>query len=694
LAKNLVIVESPAKAKTLERYLGRRFKVAASMGHVRDLPKSKLGVDIEAGFEPGYITIRGKGKVLDKLRKAAKSAETVYIATDPDREGEAIAWHLLTALKMEDGQAVRVAFNEITQEAVKKAIENPRTVNQPLVDAQQARRVLDRLVGYKLSPLLWRKVRPGLSAGRVQSGAVKMIVDRERERDAFDPEEYWTIDADFAVGEETFTAALAEIAGEKPTLSDAETVDEIMNRMPREGYRVTRVDREEAKRYPSAPFNTSSLQQEASRRLRMKATRTMQVAQQLYEGLPLGDKGEHTGLITYMRTDATRVSSEAVGRTAEYVKERFGAKYSEPRVQRGRKKQGAQDAHEAIRPTDVRLTPDEMKSHLNRSQHRLYRLIWERFVASQMTPAIYDETEVSLESGEFRFTASGRVMKFPGFRALFANAEDDGALPPMEEGVAVQLLEVLPAQHFTQPPARYTEATLVRALEEEGIGRPSTYAPIIDTIQRRGYVATEDNHFHPTELGILVNELLEEYFLDVVDLGFTAQVEERLDEIEEGELDWTQVVSEFWQPFAEDLEKAEEELERVEVPEQETDIECEKCGRTMVIKYGRYGKFIACPGYPECKNSMPYFERTDVTCPLCGGEIVKKISRKGRAFWGCQGYPECDFVVFDEPSSEECPDCGTFMVKKRTKRKGSFLRCSNKECGREVTPAEDAERSE
>ncbi|MFO7941827.1 MAG: type I DNA topoisomerase [Bacillota bacterium] len=692
MAKNLLIVESPAKARTLERYLGRSFKVAASMGHVRDLPKSKLGVDIENNFAPRYITIRGKGKVLDKLRKAVKSADKIYLATDPDREGEAIAWHLQHALKLEGDESIRVTFNEITKSAVKGALKKPRTIDRALVDAQQARRILDRLVGYKLSPLLWKKVRPGLSAGRVQSGAVKMIVDRERERDAFVPEEYWTLEGTFSAGDEQFNAKLAYVDGEEPVLSDESTVEAILERMPREQYQVVAVDKEEKKRYPSAPFNTSSLQQEASRRLRMKATQTMRTAQQLYEGLPLGDRGEHTGLITYMRTDATRVSREAVDNTAKYVRESFGARYSEPRVQRG-KARGTQDAHEAIRPTDVHLTPDEVKPYLNSSQQRLYTLIWQRFVASQMTPAIYDETTVSLQSSDFVFQASGKVMKFPGFRALFPNSEDDNALPLLEVDARVNLLEILPAQHFTQPPARYTEASLVRALEEEGIGRPSTYAPIIDTVQRRGYVALEDNHFLPTELGQLVNELLEEYFADVVDLGFTAEVEEKLDEIEEGDLNWTEVVEEFWKPFSEDLDTAEEELDKVEIPEEETDIICEKCGRTMVVKYGRYGKFIACPGYPECKNSMPYFEKTDVTCPVCGGEIIKKFSRKGKPFWGCSNYPECDFVVFDEPSEEKCPDCGSFMVKKRTKKKGAFLRCSNKECGREVTPAEDADLS-
>jgi len=691
LAKKLVVVESPAKARTLEQYLGRGYKVAASMGHVRDLPKSKLGVDIENGFSPRYITIRGKGKVLDKLRKAAKASDEVLLATDPDREGEAIAWHLLEALKIDDAKPIRVAFNEITRDAVRNAIDNPRTVNQALVDAQQARRVLDRLVGYKLSPLLWRKVRPGLSAGRVQSGAVRMIVDREREREAFVPEEYWTVEAEFSAQGDALRAKLHLVDDAEPDLSSGEAVEALLDRMPEDGYQVAAIDREESKRYPQAPFNTSSLQQEASRRLRMKATRTMRVAQQLYEGLPVGEKGESTGLITYMRTDATRVSQGAVDRAAAYVVERFGKRYSEPRVQRGRKKRGAQDAHEAVRPTNVELTPGEVKPYLNRSQYRLYKLIWERFVASQMTPAVFDETQVYVESSGFCFLASGKVMKFAGFRALFPNHEEEDALPDLAVGDALDLGEILPAQHFTKPPARYTEASLVRALEEEGIGRPSTYAPIIDTIQRRGYVAIEDDQFLPTELGLLVNDLLEEYFADVVDLSFTAQVEERLDEIEEGELDWSEVVREFWKPFAEDLEKAEEEVDRVEIPEQETDIDCEKCGRTMVIKYGRFGKFIACPGYPDCKNSMPYFERTDATCPQCDGEIIKKISKKGRPFWGCNQYPDCDFVVFDEPSDQHCPDCGAFMVKKRTKRKGTFLRCAVKDCGREVTAADEAD---
>jgi len=699
LSKNLIIVESPAKAQTIERYLGKEYKVAASMGHVRDLPKSKLGVDVDDGIQPKYITIRGKGKILDDLRKKSRSAEHVFLATDPDREGEAIAWHLCHALKLSEEDSVRIAFNEITEEAVQGSLESPRSIDRHLVDAQQARRVLDRLVGYKLSPWLWRKVRRGLSAGRVQSAAVKMVVDREREREAFEPEEYWTLDVQFAPhgerGEEKeFLAALAKYRGEKPEIPDEKSMDALLQELPRNGHRILEIKRKEAKRYPGAAFNTSSLQQAAARQLRMNASFAMRVAQELYEGLPLGGDSERTGLITYMRTDATRVSQSAVDRAREFVISTYGQKFSEPRTRRGRGRKDAEEAHEAIRPTDVALTPEKIKGNLSNVQYRLYRLIWQRFVASQMKPAIYDEMTVSVGAAEFEFAAKGRRMKFPGFRIIYGGAGDkDKLLPEMSEGDEVDLLDLVPKQNFTKPPARYTEASLVKALEDERIGRPSTYAPIVETIQKRNYVGVEDGGFYPTELGRVVNDLLEEHFPEIVDLSFTAEMEDELDSIEGGEVNWQEIITEFWDSFADELEKAEE-APRVKLPEQVTDEICEECGENMVVRFGRFGKFLACPAYPDCKNSKPYFEKTGALCPQCGGDIVKKSSRKGKTFYGCLNYPDCEFVVWHEPSEEECPECGTFMVKRRTKRKGEFLQCGRKECRVEVAPAEDLDSAE
>ncbi len=694
MSKNLIIVESPAKAQTIERYLGDEFRVAASNGHVRDLPKSKLGVDVDDGFEPRYITIRGKGKILDRLRKKTRSAERVYLATDPDREGEAIAWHLCHALKLPEEDSVRIAFNEITAEAVQDSLQSPRSIDRRLVDAQQARRILDRLVGYKLSPWLWRKVRRGLSAGRVQSAAVKMIVDRERKREAFEPEEYWTLDAQFAPegerGEEKeFLATLTSYRGEEPSIPDEDTMNSLLQEMPRKSFTIDEVQKKEAKRYPSAAFNTSSLQQTAARRFNMNASYAMRVAQQLYEGLPLGGDSERTGLITYMRTDATRVSESAVSRARDFIIGKYGEKFSEPRTRRGRGRKGAEEAHEAIRPTDVTLTPEKIRGDLSNVQYRLYRMIWQRFVASQMKPAIYDEMTVIVGAGDFAFSAKGRRLKFPGFRIIYGGDNDtDKLLPEMQEGDPADLLELTPKQNFTKPPSRYTEASLVKALEDERIGRPSTYAPIVETIQKRNYVGVEDRAFYPTELGRAVNELLEDHFPEIVDLSFTAEMEDELDSIEGGEIDWQEIIAGFWESFADELEKAEE-APRVKLPEEVTDEVCEECGENMVVKFGRFGKFLACPAYPDCKNSKPYYEKTGVQCPECGGDIVKKNSRKGRTFYGCRNYPDCEFVVWHEPSEEECPECGTFMVNRRTKRKGEFLQCGRKECRMEVAPAED-----
>ncbi len=688
MGKSLVIVESPAKAKTIARFLGRNYIVKASMGHVRDLPKSQFGIDIENNFEPKYITIRGKGPILKELREAAKKADRILVATDPDREGEAIAWHLAHILKVQEDNC-RIEFREITKDAVRNSIKHPRPISQDLVDAQQARRVLDRIVGYQLSPLLWAKTKPGLSAGRVQSVAVRIIVDRQREIDAFVPEEYWTISAQLSTAkEELFTAKLSKYRGKKIELPDEEAALKVKTDIDGLPWQVKAVQRRERRRNPAPPFTTSTMQQEAARKLGFSAKKTMQIAQQLYEGLDVGDEGT-VGLITYMRTDATRVSTEAVTAVRQLIQTEFGADYvpAKPRTYASRK--GAQEAHEAIRPTAVERTPEALKPYLNRDQYRLYKLIWERFVASQMASAVLDVVAVDIAVGEYEFRANGSTVKFPGFLKLYEEGKDDpengeqGILPPMEEGEEVTLVDLSLNQHFTQPPPRFTEAMLVKTLEELGIGRPSTYAPIIDTIVRRGYVRLEDKRFVPTELGYVVVDVLKQYFAKLLDTGFTAAMEEELDRIEEGEVVWHEVIRNFYQDFAADLEKAHSDLEKITIQDQESDEICEKCGRKMVYKMGRYGKFLACPGYPECKNTKPILNEVGVECLACkkagrsGGQIVERRSRRGRLFYGCSNFPECDYTSWYRPVNQQCPHCGELLV---VKKQNDAPECVNKEC--------------
>jgi len=701
VGKALVIVESPAKAKTIEKFLGRGYKVAASLGHVRDLPKSKLGVDTEHHFEPRYITIRGKGKVLNRLRNEAKKVDRVLLATDPDREGEAISWHLAQALNLDDSGNLRIAFNEITRDAVLQAMKNPRPIDGDLVDAQQARRILDRLVGYRLSPLLWRKVRRGLSAGRVQSVATKLVVDRQREIDEFDPQEYWSVTLKLTPQdrEGTFEAQYYGPVGSdsKAELPDREAVDALLSNIENEVFTVEAVRRTERRRYPAPPFTTSSLQQEASRKLNFSVKKTMAVAQQLYEGVDVSGEGT-VGLITYMRTDSTRVSSSAVGQAVNLIREKYGNEYSQPRSRRGQ--DGAQDAHEAVRPTSAFRTPKKLKADLTRDQYRLYRLIWERFVASQMTPAVLDAVSVDVRADGELFRATGSTIKFPGFMTLYIEGRDDDdvdsessevVLPELAEGESLTLLSLEPKQHFTRPPFPYTEASLVKEMEKLGVGRPSTYAPTIDTVQQRGYVTREGKYLVPTQLGTIVTELLEEHFSDIVDVQFTAELEERLDRIEDGERQWRQVVGEFYGPFEQTLKEAEEEIERVELPVEETDEVCEKCGSPMVIKHGRYGKFMACSAFPECRNTRPYVEKVGVKCPECGGDMVVRRTRKGRKFYGCSNYPDCEYTSWQKPLKHKCPVCGAFMVQRRSTKRGTYYTCSRESCRFSVDSLDDLE---
>ncbi|MBT9258473.1 MAG: type I DNA topoisomerase [Clostridiales bacterium] len=684
MARPLVIVESPAKARTIEKFFNRRVKVVASMGHVRDLPKSQLGVDVKNGFQPRYITIRGKGQVVKQLREEAKKAGKVYLATDPDREGEAISWHLTQVLDLDPQSPLRLTFHEVTKPALEKAMKEPRPIDMHLVEAQQARRILDRLVGYELSPLLWRKVRGGLSAGRVQSVAVRLIVEREREIEAFTPEEYWTLEAELQAGDQVFRARYQGEGPEKDRLASEEAALSVVEACRGKTFWVREVKKGQRQRQSPLPFTTSTLQQEASRQLGFTAQRTMRVAQELYEGLSLGSLG-HVGLITYMRTDSTRVAQEAMEAAEKEILRRFGGAYVRLR-QGGR---GAQDAHEAIRPTHVDLDPDAIKEHLTRDQYRLYRLIYLRFLASQMAPARYDTMTVTLEAGEtgHLFRASGSRLVFPGFLALYQEGkedderdEDEVSLPALEEGQMAELLDFYPEQHFTQPPPRYTEASLIKALEEKGIGRPSTYAPIVETIQKRGYVVKEQKRFYPTELGRLVTELLEEHFPKIVDVDFTARMESLLDQVEEGKVSWKEILEDFYRDFAEDLKKAEAAIEKVHLEEEVTDERCPRCGRPMVVKHGRFGPFLACSGYPECQETKPLLVKTGVACPKCGGEIVERRSRKGRVFYGCSNYPACDFVLWDRPTGETCPVCGSLMVEKRGRGGKVYTVCSNRQC--------------
>ncbi|BFH67983.1 MAG: type I DNA topoisomerase [Paenibacillus dendritiformis] len=682
MADSLVIVESPAKAKTIGKYLGSKYIVKASMGHVRDLPKSQMGVEIEQDFAPKYITIRGKGSVLKELKDARKKVKKVYLAADPDREGEAIAWHLAHALELDETEACRVVFNEITKQAVKDAFKSPRQINMDLVHAQQARRILDRLVGYKISPLLWKKVKKGLSAGRVQSVSVKLIIDRENEINAFIPEEYWTITAKLEAGKSKFEAKFYGMNGVKMELGNEAEVNEVLAALQKQAFVVSEVKEKERLRHPSAPFTTSSLQQEAARKLNFRAAKTMSVAQQLYEGVDLGKEGT-VGLITYMRTDSTRISPTAQEEAKEYIGSQFGAEYvPETPRQYVKKAANAQDAHEAIRPTSVLRSPEQMKPFLSRDQHRLYKLVWERFVASQMTSAIMDTMTVDLQAGDVTFRANGSKVRFPGFMKVYVEGNDDGTveddkfLPPLKTGDKLKQEAIEPKQHFTQPPPRYTEARLVKTLEELGIGRPSTYAPTLETIQKRGYVAIEEKKFVPTELGELVIQQMEEFFPEILDVEFTAHMEEDLDHVEEGQQDWVKVLNDFYESFEKRLKVAEEEMKEVEIEDEVSDEICEKCGRHFVYKMGRFGKFLACSGFPDCRNTRPIVKDTGVACPKCKeGKLVERRSKKGRVFYGCDRYPDCDYVMWDRPSVKPCPACGSLMVEKRSKQ-GTKLQCT------------------
>ncbi|MEQ7053896.1 type I DNA topoisomerase [Paenibacillus alvei] len=697
MADSLVIVESPAKAKTIGKYLGSKYIVKASMGHVRDLPKSQIGVEIEDNFAPKYITIRGKGSVLKELKDARKKVKKVYLAADPDREGEAIAWHLAHALELDQSEACRVVFNEITKQAVKDAFKTPRQINMDLVHAQQARRILDRLVGYKISPLLWKKVKKGLSAGRVQSVSVKLIIDRENEISAFIPEEYWTITARLNMGKSSFDAKFYSINGEKKELTSEAEVNEILQAIKGNSFVVSEVKERERLRHPSPPFTTSSLQQEAARKLNFRAAKTMSVAQQLYEGVDLGKEGT-VGLITYMRTDSTRISQTAQEEAGEFIKGHYGDEYMpETPRQYVKKNANAQDAHEAIRPTSIMRTPDEMKSFLSRDQFRLYKLVWERFVASQMTSAIMDTMTVDIKVGETMFRANGSKIRFPGFMKVYVEGNDDGTveddkfLPPLTVGDSMQTEQIEPKQHFTQPPPRYTEARLVKTLEELGIGRPSTYAPTLETIQKRGYVAIEEKKFVPTELGELIIQLMEEFFPEILDVEFTAHMEEDLDHVGEGQQDWVKVLADFYESFEKRLLVAEEEMKEIEIEDEVSDEICEKCGRHFVYKMGRFGKFLACSGFPDCRNTRPIVKDTGVTCPKCHeGKLVERRSKKGRVFYGCDRYPECDNVMWDRPSAKPCPSCGSLMIEKRSKQ-GTKLICTSCDHNEQVQEDSDDE---
>lgn len=702
----LVIVESPAKAKTIGKYLGKNYKVKASMGHLRDLPKSQFGVDIEAGFEPKYLPIKGKGDLIKELKKLAAASDGVFLATDPDREGEAISWHLQELLKLNPETTKRVTFNEITKKVVKESIENPRQIDRNLVDAQQARRVLDRIVGYKLSPLLWRKIRRGLSAGRVQSVATRLVVDRENEIRAFIPREYWSIDAHLlrvAPNQGGFEARFHGTAdGKLEPASQAET-EAIIQAVEAANVMVKSIKRGEKQKSPAAPFITSTLQQEASRKLGMPPRRTMSIAQQLYEGVDVEGHGA-TGLITYMRTDSLRISTEAIMAARSYIEETYGKEYCPASFRMYKTKSNAQDAHEAIRPTNVALDPESIRSSLTNEQYKLYKMIWSRFVACQMTNAVYDTISVEISADQYIFRASSQKMKFKGFAAVYVEGRDEEeeenstALPNLVEGEPLEIETLVPQQHFTTPPARYTEASLIRAMEEKGIGRPSTYAPTISTILDREYVIKVERALQPTPLGEVVNTLMMERFPNIIDVEFTAGMEESLDRIESGKVNWKETLQEFYTDFAENLEKAEAALkdERMKIPEEETDVVCDLCGRKMVIKSGRFGKFLACPGYPECKNTKAIVEETPGECPVCGGKILKKKSKNGYTYYGCEKFPACTFMTWDVPQKDRCELCGKTLFKRSSGRgRGATKRfvCANQTCENFV-PQEVREKKE
>ena len=682
--KYLVIVESPAKAKTIEKYLGRNYKVIASKGHVRDLPKSKMGIDIENHFTPNYITIRGQGETIKEIKKLAKKSEKVYLASDPDREGEAIAWHLAYILGLDIHDKNRVVFNEITKEAVKEAFKHPREIDEHLFDAQQARRVLDRLVGYSISPILWQKVKKGLSAGRVQSVALNLIIQREKEIKAFKPEEYWEIGGVFAKGRQRFNAEFYGVGDKKYDLHSKEEMQEVTNRLKNDQFIIDDIELKEKRRQAPKPFTTSTMQQDAANKLNFRTRKTMMVAQQLYEGVSLGRQGT-VGLITYMRTDSTRISHTAQMEASEYIHEQFGQEYASHTKAKLKNAKGAQDAHEAIRPSSVMRTPESIESYLTKDQLKLYRLIWSRFVASQMTPAVFDTMRVKLSQNDVVFIAKGSKLKFKGYMAVYDNkSRTDKTLPALCVGDMVKAVDIVPEQKFTNPPARYSEPTMIKTLEENGVGRPSTYAPTLQTIQSRYYVKLDNKRFEPTELGEIVDNIMETYFPNIVDVQFTAEMEQKLDEVAEGKEPWRDVIESFYGPFHQELSVAEEKMEKIQIKDEPAGFNCEECGHPMVVKMGRFGKFYACSNFPECHHTKAIVKEIGVTCPKCHqGQIIERKTKKNRLFYGCDRYPECDFISWDKPIGRNCPKCDHYLIEKKVKG-GKQVQCSHCDYKEEV----------
>ena len=688
--QKLIIVESPAKARTISKFLGKGYKVEASQGHVRDLPKSQIGVDVDNDFELKYITIRGRGDILTRIRKEARNASQIYLATDPDREGEAISWHLAGVLDMDVDKPCRIEFHEVTKKAIQNALKAPRKLDMGRVDAQQARRVLDRLVGYKISPLLWTKIKKGLSAGRVQSVATRLVVMREEEIEAFIPEEYWDVSAKAASpaarGKKgQFLTRLVSIDGEKVDITNAEAAETAAKRISDAHFAVTAVKLSEKRKYPAPPFTTSSLQQEASRKLNFTTAKTMQVVQQLYEGVDLAGEGTQ-GIVTYIRTDSVRTSDEALAALRAFIPEKFGEEFLPEKANEYRGSKNAQDAHEAIRPTDVTRTPDKIKASLTKEQYNLYRLIYNRFVTSQMNPAVYETMTMEIGGDGVALRFYGEHKKFAGFTSLYEESSDEvvesaeTALPQLKEGDPVTIEEVLTKQHFTQPPSRYTEGSLVRVLEEMGIGRPSTFAPTVTTIIARGYVSREKKSLYPTELGRMVNNMMEEYFKDIVDTEFTAELEDKLDTVEAGGVDWKEIIRDFYPGFKKSLDVAEQQIEKVEINDELSDEPCDKCGALMVYKMGRFGRFLACPNFPDCRNTKPILNYIEAPCPACGARLMEKTSRKNRKFFGCERYPECEFVSWEKPVVDKCPQCGGYMVEKRGRKGELWHLCANETC--------------
>lgn len=678
--KSLVIVESPAKAKTIGKFLGSKYKVVASVGHVRDLPKSKMGINIEKGYEPEYITIRGKGDIIKEMKKEAKKANKIMLATDPDREGEAISWHIAHLLGISEDDKCRIEFNEITKDAIVSAVKKPRKINKNLVNAQQTRRILDRLVGYNISPLLWKKIKRGLSAGRVQSAALKIICDKEKAINEFVPKEYWNINVIFASKKKLnhqFNAKLTEYQSKKLTIETKEEADRIVKALDKDAYLLSKIEKKERVKKPLPPFTTSSLQQEASNKLGFFTKRTMMTAQQLYEGIDIAGEGT-VGLVTYIRTDSVRISNEAQNAAKAYIMDHFGKPYVGNHIFTNKKKD-IQDAHEAIRPSSVDRHPDQIKDSLTKDQYKLYKMIWERFMGSQMESAVYDAVHFEILNNGYTFKASGSRLKFDGFLKIVDSAdEEERMLPGMAEGEALELIDLKQDQHFTQPPSRYTEAGLVKDLEDKNIGRPSTYAPIITTLLARKYIQRDKKVLVPTELGFVVTDLMEHYFKNIVDVGFTAEMEEKLDNIEAESINWKEIVDDFYLSLKKELDVADEEIGKIKIEDQLTDEICELCGKQMAIKQGRFGEFLACSGYPECKNTKPIVNKIDVKCPLCGNDIVARKSKKGRLFYGCSGYPNCNYLLWNKPVNKKCPECNSLLIEKKTKN--SEYRCSNPEC--------------